>query len=296
MHRLFYIWDRSLCRPDRNAPREEEGEEGKKKKRGNFKVLKLLPDVWRHHACMNEFGPSNTLIVDDSISKVRFHAANAVVMSEYCVRNYAENYNEDDSLLWLLLYIEYLQSHSHSGIERCRADLVDFEQFVSEGCQVAQRDETKESDALASRAYVFFPKELVEEGERLVEAAVKATEERAQMARFTVQQQRDREKTKEGRRNRNKRKSDRDWSRRMAKSRGVDEEGRDQEAGDDDESRRENEGEEVGERENRNSYESSSVADDETHSSEVTEESKISTTVTEETQRPRSPVGSIHST
>lgn len=145
-NRLFFVSDRSSCRPD--------------PKSGRFAVVKYLPDFWNQ---FEQFSDRNTLIVEDTLSKIRFNLLSAVVVPEYNVDNYRHTFNDDDTLLWLLLYVEYLIEASALesngvGIAVCRPHLYSFEAFWSigfrEACQIASEDQRRN---LKSLAYVFLP-------------------------------------------------------------------------------------------------------------------------------------------
>lgn len=153
--RLAFISDRSICRPDKRS--------------GPYNVIKYLPDVWgKLNFAYSEF---DTIIVDDSPTKVRHTNHSAVVLPEYTPRNYGAGFNDEDTLLWLLLYLEYLiigagldtdslvrpptfvQSQSLKGIASCRESLYSFEAFCSIGVDEACRA----SDSPRGFADVFYP-------------------------------------------------------------------------------------------------------------------------------------------
>lgn len=160
-NRLAFIYDRKLCRPDPTS--------------GKYQVVKYLPDLWERD---QRFNQTNTLIVDDTFSKIRFQCNSAIVIPEYSVNNYPETYNNDDSLLWMLLYLEYLievsgieQYHQYPphvyGIANIRHMVPSFENFWSLGfqqaCEISTHEQRQQYDSLA---YVFFPQQLIDEATR----------------------------------------------------------------------------------------------------------------------------------
>lgn len=187
--RCTYILDRSKCRPDQD------------KRNGRFSVVKYLPDLWslppprtsstssESTAQMPSEGPAgldfterNTIIVDDTFSKVRFQPNSALVLPEYNIHNYHYTYDNDDTLLWILLYLEYLIEatglesyddkgekrpddglNSSPGIAPMRPMLLSFENFWTEGFNLAFNFSSPyQREKLQSLAYVFFPNSLVD--------------------------------------------------------------------------------------------------------------------------------------
>lgn len=154
--RLDFITDRSICRPD--LPN------------GRFAVIKYLPDLWRLHPRHSDF---NTIIIDDTPSKIRDNALSAVVLPEYTPKNYGTGFNNEETLLWLLLYLEYLTigagiefpnvGPSLGGIAASRRFLCSFETFCSMGFQEACRF----SNSNNGRADVFFPPNVLDACARL---------------------------------------------------------------------------------------------------------------------------------
>lgn len=140
-----FIAHREDCRPDPES--------------GKFAVVKLLPDFWRQ----SKHTQRDTVIVDDTISKVRFDSWSAVIVPEYNVENYYQTFNTDDTLLWLLLYLEYLVEASGldsngPGIALTRPNLHTFETFWNTGFQEAYYSATEyQRENLKSLAFMYIP-------------------------------------------------------------------------------------------------------------------------------------------
>lgn len=150
MQRLTYLRYRSDCRPDPQS--------------GKYAVIKYLPDVWD----TVPFSDRNTLIIDDTHEKVRHHPRSAVVIPEYSASNLPETFNFDDTLLWLLLYIEYLTSAMESrdfwssSVAQIRPFLMTFEAFCNLGRSHASRllppEQLHQKESLS---LVFLPKNVI---------------------------------------------------------------------------------------------------------------------------------------
>lgn len=144
MRRLSYLRFRSSCRPDPQS--------------GKYAVVKYLPDVWSSVP----FSESNTLIIDDTFEKVRHYPSSAVVIPEYAASKFPESYNFDDTLLWLLLYVEYLALTAESGassIAQIRPFLMSFEAFCNLGrLRASNLVPFEQRHRTASLALAFFPK------------------------------------------------------------------------------------------------------------------------------------------
>lgn len=147
MQRLEYLCYRAHCRPDPQS--------------GKYAVVKYLPDIWN----FAPFSDENTLIVDDTLEKVRHYPMSAVVIPEYNPENFPRSFNHDDTLLWLLLYIEYLSSSADSGnfpsrnIAQIRHSLLSFDTFCSIGrFQASRHSFSGENDQYSSHALAFFPR------------------------------------------------------------------------------------------------------------------------------------------
>lgn len=146
--RLHAIWDRGACRSDPAT--------------GPYAVLKFLPDLWRSRV-FEGFSDRDTIIVDDTMSKIRHNSENAVVVPEYNIHVTGGLYNHDDQLLWLLLYLEYITEESNMrqdgpGIGATLPNLIPFDRFV----EYARKDafmlaDEKQRRDLKSLAYVFLP-------------------------------------------------------------------------------------------------------------------------------------------
>lgn len=145
---LATLQDRSICRPDRAS--------------GLYEVVKYLPDfIERFPWSSAHIG--NTVMVDDTVSKVRFNLPSAIVLPEYKASVMGDFYNDDDTLLWLLLYLEYLIVMSGleadgPGVPAVRDSLMPFQDFCQHGFAVASQHATdSEKSQLASPAMYFFP-------------------------------------------------------------------------------------------------------------------------------------------
>lgn len=146
MQRLAYLCNRSQCRPDPAS--------------GKYAVVKYLPDVW----ASVPYTDANTIIVDDTFAKVRFYPKSAIVIPEYTPTNYPSTFNTDDTLLWLLLYIEHLvvaagdDLSTGPGIAQVRSSCMSFESFCNHGRLQALRFMRPGQEEMGnSSALVFFP-------------------------------------------------------------------------------------------------------------------------------------------
>lgn len=141
--RMQFIWDRSCCDKD--------------EEKGGYATLKRLDRLWRDAKLRERYTPENTLLLDDSESKLRQFTHSAILVPEYNVEKLKERYNSDDTLLWLLLYIEYLlqeatlASSLGSSFNICshRERCMTLQDFIISG-ELAARQEQGEGDALAS--------------------------------------------------------------------------------------------------------------------------------------------------
>lgn len=114
---IRFAWHRNRCRPDRAT--------------GKYASLKSLRDLWddRYHG--RHFTPSNTLLIDDSFTKVRLFPPSAIVVPAYSASEMGSAFENDDTLLWLILYIEYLADRVErfGNVFDARRDGANFEQF-----------------------------------------------------------------------------------------------------------------------------------------------------------------------
>lgn len=150
--RLRFIWDRPRCRAD--------------VERGGHATLKYLPDLWDDVDCAGHYSCKNTLLLDDSSTKFRDFPDSGVLVPEYNADKLQEFYNSDDTLLWVLLYIEYLLEESYKmndaaggfDFSASRANCLSLEDFTLAGKLEARRLVTnrKQRKRLKSLAYVFL--------------------------------------------------------------------------------------------------------------------------------------------
>lgn len=57
----------------------------------------------------------NTLIIDDSPTKVVRDPSNAVIVPEYSAENSKVDYSRDETLLWTALYLEHIATDFRKG-------------------------------------------------------------------------------------------------------------------------------------------------------------------------------------
>lgn len=148
---LTFIWYRSDCRPDLDT--------------GPYSSIKFLPDVWEDESLKRFCRPENTILLDDSMSKVRYFPASAVVVPEYSVEVMGEYFNEDDTLLWMLLYLEYLiecgTSQVGLNLPFGRNGSMSLWQFINLGEEVAWESTTpQQRRSLLSPAQVFIGRDI----------------------------------------------------------------------------------------------------------------------------------------
>lgn len=121
LHTIQFAWHRNRCRPDRAT--------------GKYASIKSLRDLWedRHHG--RYFTPSNTLLIDDSYTKVRLFPPSAIVVPAYSASEMGPVFENDDTLPWLILYIEYLADRVErfGNVFDARMDCASFEQFCIMG-------------------------------------------------------------------------------------------------------------------------------------------------------------------
>lgn len=143
---LEFIWDRSRCRPDTGT--------------GPYATVKYLPDLWMNTNTQK----NNSLLLDDSASKFRHYPTSGIVVPEYNIELLQDDYRNDDTLLWLLLYIEHLLDIAERNaltnpekfcIAQARATGMSFSDFIREGKRQARQQ--LPNAAQTNLAAVFFP-------------------------------------------------------------------------------------------------------------------------------------------
>lgn len=148
---LSFIWDRTKCRQD--------------VKNGKYATMKYLQDLWQDTQLGSKYSSRNTLLLDDSPTKNRFFPNSGITVPEYRADLLKERYNKDDTLLWLLLYIEYLISVSRAvsggegllDLSQTRCQCLALQDFIYEGELTARRlANSKQRKGLKSLALVFL--------------------------------------------------------------------------------------------------------------------------------------------
>lgn len=146
---LSFVWSRDQCRLDHE--------------RGGHATVKYIGDLWSCNRFRGKYNSSNTLLLDDSPSKFRHFPLSGIAVPPYCAEQLSDRFNEDDTLLWLLLYIEYILENSacdlraghNIEIASNRFRCIDFEDFVTEGRRQAYEMSTR-TERRKSVAIVFF--------------------------------------------------------------------------------------------------------------------------------------------
>lgn len=109
MDRLTFLWDRERCREDFQS--------------GKYSTVKRVDDVWMNKVFQERYSAENTLLLDDSPLKVRHFPDSSIIVPEYTALSLGEQYNNDDTLLWLLLYIEYLVAEASKSVASTQLDI-----------------------------------------------------------------------------------------------------------------------------------------------------------------------------
>mmetsp|Transcript_7073 Transcript_7073/g.18960 ORF Transcript_7073/g.18960 Transcript_7073/m.18960 type:complete len:374 (-) Transcript_7073:1348-2469(-) len=94
LRQLEFVYDRRATTPDSNGPNP-------------YASIKDLQQVWSRIKCFNE---QNTLAVDDSLTKYKLQPRNQIWIPEYDVEHDEIDFEQDDWLVWVALYIEYAAS------------------------------------------------------------------------------------------------------------------------------------------------------------------------------------------
>lgn len=149
---IRFVWGRDRCKPDFET--------------GGYATMKLLSDLWGHADCGPRFNCTNTLLLDDSFSKVRNFPESAIVVPAYEALTLQEQYNTDDTLLWLAMYLEYRWDDGNTargqGAEskldiRASDSCLSLEEFTLAGEIKARQVQLAEADASVdgALAHVF---------------------------------------------------------------------------------------------------------------------------------------------
>lgn len=148
---LSFVWSRDRCRQDSQT--------------GPFSTVKFLKDLWDCDTFEGKYTSSNTLLLDDSQAKFRHFPSSGMLVPEYCEDKLRDQYNTDDTLLWILIYIEYVLQVSNASLEAgeifeisaCRSECINFLDFVREGKEQAYSITTgNEGGRIRSLAFVFL--------------------------------------------------------------------------------------------------------------------------------------------
>lgn len=151
IERLSFVWDRDRCRLDSQT--------------GRYSTVKYLKDLWDCEAFGGKYTSANTLLLDDSQTKFRHFPSSGMLVPEYREDKLRDQYNTDDTLLWLLIYIEYVFQVSNKSLEAgeifdisaCRPECINFLDFMREGKEQAYKILTgKENISFKSLALVFI--------------------------------------------------------------------------------------------------------------------------------------------
>lgn len=149
--RMQFIWHRKMCKPDLES--------------GRFATLKYLKDLWDWRGFGNRYSSKNTLLLDDSATKYRHFPNSGIPAPEYKAEIIKERYNNDDTLIWILLYLEYLLEEAKKestkpdsfDIAGVRAHCLGLEDFIMAGeLEARNRTNLKERRKAKSLAYVFL--------------------------------------------------------------------------------------------------------------------------------------------
>ena len=114
---LSFTWCREKCDPDPTN--------------GSYASVKNLNKVW-----LASLAPRDrTLILDDTFTKVRFEPNSALIVPPYCAEVMGDVYNYDDTLIWAVLYLEYIAERLRQSlnIAAARSGALSFYDFVQVG-------------------------------------------------------------------------------------------------------------------------------------------------------------------
>eukprot|EP00177_Eucheuma_denticulatum_P006826 GFKZ01012418.1.p1 GENE.GFKZ01012418.1~~GFKZ01012418.1.p1 ORF type:complete len:294 (+),score=21.44 GFKZ01012418.1:402-1283(+) len=146
---LSFVWSREQCRLDRET--------------GGYATVKYIGDIWSCDRFGGKYTSKNTLLLDDSPSKFRQFPLSGIAVPPYCADQLGDGFNGDDTLLWLLLYVEYLLETSACDqiqgqtidIASNRFRCIDFDDFVAEGKRQAY-EMSNRTERKKSLAFVFI--------------------------------------------------------------------------------------------------------------------------------------------
>lgn len=150
--RLQFVWDRSKCRLDPDS--------------GPYATLKHMHDFWDFPGFDDRYSSKNTLLLDDSETKLRHCPLSGLLVPEYKAGILGERYSRDDTLLWVLLYVEYLLTEANlvspepgtMDIASIREQCISLEDFILAGELEARKSTSKkESNENQSLAWAFVP-------------------------------------------------------------------------------------------------------------------------------------------
>lgn len=136
-----FIWTRDQCRADPQT--------------GPYASVKYLQDVWSHPEFESKYSPGDTFLIDDSWEKVRHFPESAILIPEYSPQTLGSTFNNDDTLLWLLMYIEYVAEERRKG-----KFPMSLTNFAAQGRELVCRElNGKDRRRLKSHALHFLGKE-----------------------------------------------------------------------------------------------------------------------------------------
>ncbi|KAI0557358.1 small phosphatase [Gracilaria domingensis] len=143
LHRLCFAWHRPQCRPDRQT--------------GKYASIKNLADLWEDREHGARFTPRNTILVDDSPTKTRLFPPSAINVREYSPESLGRHFNNDDTLLWLILYLEYIADRVEriGNVVDARVGGLPFEEFCVLGRSYAM-SRRRRRERGKSLAWVFL--------------------------------------------------------------------------------------------------------------------------------------------
>lgn len=158
--KMLFMLDRSYCTPD--------------PKSGRYMTTKELPKLWNDARYEKQCRPENTVIFDDTQSKVRSTPDSAIIIPEYTVENLKVDFIHDESLLWAALYLEHVASAMKTQSERGKGwdareaiqALGSLDDFILRGQSVALEIGSSPSvHAFIPEHVVTFPQETATDDE-----------------------------------------------------------------------------------------------------------------------------------
>lgn len=125
--RMEFMWGRSKTDKDSRYARQ------------NHQRIKDLDCIWEKYQDDYEYTKRNTLLIDDTSAKFDHRNDSVVIIPYYnCMKRFHPSQPVDDTLMWLILYIEYLTMVAESktdpiDISAVTSESLDFEIFCTYG-------------------------------------------------------------------------------------------------------------------------------------------------------------------